>query len=1094
MNNDMVTIDNINIDNASTIQTLIPISIDENTQLSDNIVKTKKLTANKWKLIEKPLSESDKQRNKIICDLGEKNASTYKFSSNLITIGEYNYLSLREQLSTFLILPPITKVEDKKRKINKKTQIILDNCTQTLKTKIDILINIIKNNPQDKIYEDLMSNFNFVEMRLIILMKIIENYTEIKSTTSIRNKIPLKFQKQTESQNKSSPDKEEVLIASKKIMYLLKKIKTEKTDFTDYFNKIFSVEGIEIVLCDQLLKDLEYKITTLSNECGIKLYDIANRRPKLIFDTKYDSTIPQMSLKPYDTQIELMNSVKNNITNGFAILYKTLPGLGKTTMILGICKYIKKSDLNIKVIFCCSDILESVRVQVLRTMYNFGVKFGIGTASVSADYSNYKITNSWNCPKDEDRELIVADYVSTYLILKEKKHDYLLFFDEPTVHTDKESNNLTLEYLSKILYYMPKYTILSSATLPQINELDNILGNYNSNYPSGRICEIISNKTLTGCVIKDFNNNVISPHSNCKSVNDLNELITKIKQFPLLGKFYTLPFLMNLNEFMKKFSQNIDLESVESFDQANILENILLLLSRVCMLDEIAFEEFSNIEIRDVQEEQFDKERLDIKYNQLISDKLLTTHAYKYIGCCLIATEDPMQYAKDNLYSVVAKLKEKVKITNINSNYEKYKRDLKKFEEQIDLINGKFTQDTKIDEEIEKIMHRKPEFKFPSVLEINTHEHIETFAKYVKSYDKTVLKVPITHERIDITEFAIDEELKFLLFMGVGLYCKNLDPDYCNLVLEMLSDRQLAFVIADESFCYGANYQISTVIINDDIGNSHSINTILQLIGRTSRVGKSWSGKVYLDFNTCTRITQFMCDPTDNSNEGKNISNSFNTIIQVIARENELIKQKEIEELARLAKLEEEKQAEIEKEKQAKQMKDENKIANIQAEKMAWKDARRGPRQPRENIDYKINNNTEDINNTSNTSNTSNSNDNSNYDSEKSYRIPKQVINDNNDDWTSVRSKREPIVNTSSERNYKPGTIRKGNIASVTSVSNPSPSYTINKSIISRAGIIDNNINTLTEDKVLNVPVQKINQNFRQDKEDELFRLLYKKK
>ena len=110
-------------------------------------------------------------RNKIICDLGEKNASTYKFSSNLITIGEYNYLSLREQLSTVLILPPITKVEDKKRKINKKTQIILDNCTQTLKTKIDILINIIKNNPQDKIYEDLMSNFNFVEMRLIILMK-----------------------------------------------------------------------------------------------------------------------------------------------------------------------------------------------------------------------------------------------------------------------------------------------------------------------------------------------------------------------------------------------------------------------------------------------------------------------------------------------------------------------------------------------------------------------------------------------------------------------------------------------------------------------------------------------------------------------------------------------------------------------------------------------------------------------------------------------------------------------------------------------------------------------------------------------------------
>ena len=71
--------------------------------------------------------------------------------------------------------------------------------------------------------------------------------------------------------------------------------------------------------------------------------------------------------------------------------------------------------------------------------------------------------------------------------------------------------------------------------------------------------------------------------------------INKIKQFPLLGKFYTLPFLMNLNEFMKKFGQNIDLESIESFDQANILENILLLLERVCKLNETDFQEFKNI-------------------------------------------------------------------------------------------------------------------------------------------------------------------------------------------------------------------------------------------------------------------------------------------------------------------------------------------------------------------------------------------------------------------------------------------------------------------------------------------------------------------
>lgn len=1075
---EIMRIETLEISNEPTIQT------------SDNIIKTLKLSGKKWKFIEKPLSESDKLRNKIICELGEKNASTYKATSNLITIGEYNYLKLRDAISKFIVLPAVVKTEDKKHKINKKTQIILENCQNTLKNKIEILINILKNNPQDKIYEDLLINFNFVEMRLIILMKIIENYTEIKSASSIRNKIPLKLQKHNEIQNKTSPEKEEVLLAGKKILHLLKKIKLEKTDFNDYFNKIFSVDGIEIELCEQLIKDLEYKITCLSNECGTKLYDIANRRPKLIFDTKYDITIPQMSLKPYDTQIELMNNIKNNINNGAAILYKTLPGLGKTTMILGICKYIKKSDLNIKVIFCCSDILESVRVQVLRTMYNFGVKFGIGSGSISATSAKYRIINSWNCPKDEDRELIVADYITTYLILKEKKHVYLLFFDEPTVHTDKESNNLTLEYLSKILYYMPKYTILSSATLPQVSELSDILSNYKSNYPEGKICEIVSNKTLTGCVIKDFNNNVISPHSMCNSGRELKELINKIKQFPLLGKFYTLPFLMNLNEFMKKIGQNMDLESIESFDQANILENILLLLERVCELEETEFKDFKNIEIRDIVEEQFDKSRLDVKYDQVISDKLLTTHAYKYIGCCLIATEDPIEYAKSNLYPIVTKLKEKVKITNINSDYEKYKRDLKKFEEQIDIINEKFTQDSKIDEEIEKIMHKKPEFKFPLMLEINTHAHIETFAKYIKSYDKSILKVPISHERIDLTEYDIDEELKFLLFMGVGLYCKKLDPDYCNLVLEMLSERQLAYVIADESFCYGANYQISTVIINDDIGNSHSINTILQLIGRTSRVGKSWAGKVYLDTNTCNRIIHFFGDPSNNSNEGKNISKSFRNIIKVINKENEIDRQKELEEVLKFKKIEEELLLVKEKEKQAKLLIIEQKKENINAEKQEWKDLRRGVRPSKEKL------NNEDVNYFNKEEQENDDFDNSN----KTYRPPKRAIT-TNDDWTSLRTKREPIINTPTDRVYRPGVFRKNVMPQLqNTITIDETNNTVNvinkiveENIINKA----NKISTTNQVKsnTNNISgINKINNNFRQEKEDELYGFLNRKK
>jgi hypothetical protein len=504
-----------------------------------------------------------------------------------------------------------------------------------------------------------------------------------------------------------------------------------------------------------------------------------------------------MKLRPYDSQEKLAKLVRDNISNGFMIFYKTLPGLGKTSMILSICSYIKKSNSDLKVIFCCSDLLEAVRVQVCRTIFNFGIKFGIGTSTKEDD--KYIITNSWNCPKDSERELIVSDYKTTYLLLKENKSKYLLFFDEPTVLTDKISNNITLNYLSLILYYLPRHVILSSATLPMISELEPIVDNFKLNYPNAIIDEIVSNKTLIGCFIKDFDSQIIVPHSQCKNFNELSNIIGKIKNFPLLGKFYTLPFLMNLNKFCLGYNCGINLDSIESFDQDNILENILGLFETLIKLNNNnIWDEFINIQIKDIQEDVYDEDRLDIEYNKVIPDKLLTTHAFKYLGCCLIATDNPLEYCKKYLYPIVNKLKDKIGIKCIHKKYESYLSELVKYNESIEKIKAKFTSDEKIDEEVSRL--KMPKFDFVKNLEINTEPHIKSFAKYVKTFDTSMLKNSISHEKINITEFSIDDDLKFLLYMGVGIYSKDIDPTYTDKILEMLQDRELAYIIADESF------------------------------------------------------------------------------------------------------------------------------------------------------------------------------------------------------------------------------------------------------------------------------------------------------
>jgi hypothetical protein len=854
---------------------------------NSKIISSKSLTAKKWTLIEKPLSEPDLKRNKIINDLGEKSTNiTIELvnSSGLFTVGEINYLKIREEVKDLLGLPILQQSSKKdEKKLNKATKLKLENCEINLKNKIDILKNLLKDdNIQDKLYEDLMINFNYIEMRILILMKLIDIIIKKKSSSLFGKNIK---EISVEEQNEN---KEELLLASKKILHNLKIYK--KTD--NFFKKICNIIDVDIVLSQILIDDFNFKIDQLSSQINLKLFEIANKKPKLIFDTKYDITIPEMKLKPHDTQIELINLVKNNINNGFLIFYKTLPGLGKTSMILSICSFIKKSNElpKKKVIFCCSDILESVRVQVLRVMFNFGIKFGIG---ISSDESKYTIKNSWNCKNDEDRELIVCDYLSTYLILKEAKNDYLLFFDEPTILTDVSHDSVIIKTLSKILYYLPKCTILSSATLPLLDEMKDITDRYKKNYTNSIISEITSNKILVGCTIKDFDDNIIVPHNYCNNNKQLELLIMKIKKYPLLGKFYTLPYLMNLNEFMKNYNQNINLESIESFDQENILENILLLLERVANNNVIDFSSFKSIQVNDINENKYDNNKYDNTLNKIDYSKLLTSHAFKYFGCCLIATQNPLEFIRINFYDMIEKLKNKINIKNINHIYDKYIKDNKHLHEQIEIIQNKYTSENVIEEKITTLLNNKPKINFPLALQINTHEHIKNFAKYVKTYDDTLLKNVITPESIDISTYAIEEQVNFLLYMGIGIYSKNLPSDYTDLVLEMLSERQLAFIITDESFCYGANYQISNVIINDDLADNHSINTILQLIGRTSRIGKSWAGKVYLDTNTKKRLMEFFEAPNiDSSNEGKNITTAFNLVIKEIELEN--MKQKEL--------------------------------------------------------------------------------------------------------------------------------------------------------------------------------------------------------
>ena len=87
---------------------------------NSKIISSKSLTAKKWTLIEKPLSEADLKRNKIINDLGEKSTNmTIEIvnSSGLFTVGEINYLKIRDEVKDLLGLPDLEPISKKAEKL-----------------------------------------------------------------------------------------------------------------------------------------------------------------------------------------------------------------------------------------------------------------------------------------------------------------------------------------------------------------------------------------------------------------------------------------------------------------------------------------------------------------------------------------------------------------------------------------------------------------------------------------------------------------------------------------------------------------------------------------------------------------------------------------------------------------------------------------------------------------------------------------------------------------------------------------------------------------------------------------------------------------
>lgn len=780
-----------------------------------------------------------------ICKLGDPTYKSFEADNKFVACGDtiYNKL-IRPALVKLDCLPklpkktkseisnnkPKSKISNKKH--NKKKGLTAKEIRE--KNINDKVKNVLKNTVRAINNTDELNTIGFkaqyIEIRLLTFMYCVQYYMTKKV---------------------SYGQMYELIIGITKTLSNIKNIKNlSKTAYED-----------TIQCCEKLEIYVTFTYKT-----------VFERYPKLVLSTCYDNIFPTMSIKPYDSQINLMNALKRH--KKCLCLYSAMIGSGKTTLSVAIVKFVEKlrvlkkaknnkSQNPIQVLFSCS--VEPVRHQVSRMAYNMEIPFGIAIIQNGV----VKVTNNYNCKKDINRLLIIADLNSTIELLKQQQN-YILFLDEPTVGADQPNHPITRS-VAKVMLISPTRTILSSATLPSEKEIIPIVDYFKKRHKDAHIINICSKEAIIGCEMITYSGETITPHNNCTSNTDVAYIIDRIKKTSFIDRLYTAPVVYRLVERME--SAGLDVINLEEHfsDITKLSQNEIQKIA-VQLLGYL-LENGTDDQVKKVCKPLIvsDNSKYDI-------NNIFTTDAHKFLGSCLVTVEDPIKFTYERSKQLLDGL-------DFNRIMKKYLKELNDYDNKHNKLKNIKDEDEKSKKVQELSENSRPTLNIPGYIKVNTQDHIKMYCKDIGVDKKSFQQVL----RADIPlDFNITDWMYLMLFAGVGIYTPtdtSLDKRYTDLVLNLASEGKLSFLISDDNISYGANYPFSHVVITDEVVDNHSLLTIFQLAGRAGRVGTSWVAWAHVSDKTGQRVVDYIKTNEDiTSAEATNLINIFDEVSKLVVK------------------------------------------------------------------------------------------------------------------------------------------------------------------------------------------------------------------
>lgn len=262
----------------------------------------------------------------------------------------------------------------------------------------------------------------------------------------------------------------------------------------------------------------------------------------------------------YEHQKEIFTLCKN--IDPKLILYMAPTGTGKTLTPIGLSQ-------QYKIIFVCAARHVGLALARAAISVNKKVAFAFGCESADDIRLHYFAAKEYSINKrsggigkvdnsvGDNVEIMICDLKSYlpamyYMIAFNPEEKLLLYWDEPTISLDYSKHEFHKIIKNNWKNNLIPNIVLSSATLPKINEIIESVNDYKNKFNSDKVYNIVSHDCKKSIPIINKDGYVVLPHYFSMDYNEILKIAKHCEENLTLSRYFDLKEIIDFIVFVNK--------------------------------------------------------------------------------------------------------------------------------------------------------------------------------------------------------------------------------------------------------------------------------------------------------------------------------------------------------------------------------------------------------------------------------------------------------------------------------------------------------------------------------------------------------------